>query len=324
MSSVSIASIVLLAYQQADTVEAAARSCLAQHGGPYEIVLSDDASTDATFDVLLRLARDYRGPHRVTARRNDANVGIGEHYNALLRACSGELIVTAAGDDLSLPHRVSKLVDAWQATGRRADLVASHVIDLDHKGVAHGVIRVDDLSTWHGVDDWLIERPYVIGAGHAFTRRMMQRFGPFAAGIAYEDQIMTFRAIASGGAITVDEALVQYRRGGTSRQPKFDDWTTLRRWQRRQGGRMLAEIEQLLADATLIGEYERVERKLHSEWVKQRYLVRIYDAADLRARWELFTRARELPAPWRFRKVLHGTFPVATAKVKGVLLRRRR
>jgi glycosyltransferase involved in cell wall biosynthesis len=314
-------SIALLAFQQADTVEAAARSCLAQLGGPYEVVLSDDASTDATFDVLQRLGQAYRGPHRVVVRRNAVNVGIGAHYNELLRACTGDLIVTAAGDDLSLPHRVSRLVQAWDANDRRADLIASHVIDLDHHGATHGVIRVDDLAQWSGIEHWLVERPYIIGAGHAFTRRMMERFGPFSEGIAYEDQIMAFRAIVSGGAVTVEEALVQYRRGGTSRLPTFEDWTAMRRWQRRQSARMLAEIEQLLADALLVGEYERVERKLHAEHVKQRYLVDMFDADDLRTRWHLFKDTRELPTPWRFRKVLHGTFPVASARVKNALLK---
>src|SRR4051794_36683637 len=116
-------SVLLLACNQAATARAAAESVLAQTGAPLEIVLSDDASSDHTFAVLEEVAAAYRGPHRVRARRNPVNLGIGAHYNRLLEETEGELLVTAAGDDLSLPHRVERLAAAWDASGRRADLI---------------------------------------------------------------------------------------------------------------------------------------------------------------------------------------------------------
>ena len=109
-------SLVLLACNQEATAGAAAESCLAQLGEPLEIVLSDDASNDRTFERLQAAAAAYRGPHRVRARRNPVNLGIGGHYNELIAQTSGELIVTAAGDDLSVPHRVQRLAQAWDAT----------------------------------------------------------------------------------------------------------------------------------------------------------------------------------------------------------------
>ncbi|NBY16877.1 MAG: glycosyltransferase family 2 protein, partial [Betaproteobacteria bacterium] len=59
-------SVLFLAFNQGPYVEQAARSILEQRGiAPLEIVLSDDASTDATFDILRALADQYRGPHQV-------------------------------------------------------------------------------------------------------------------------------------------------------------------------------------------------------------------------------------------------------------------
>ena len=85
------ASILLLAYHQEDTAGAALRSCLAQRGEALDIVASDDASTDDTYRVLAEEAARYRGPHRVTVRRNDATLGIAGHYNDLLARTSSEL-----------------------------------------------------------------------------------------------------------------------------------------------------------------------------------------------------------------------------------------
>jgi len=319
MASACRTSIVLLAYQQAPTVGAAAESCLVQHGGPYEIVFSDDASKDGTYEELQRVASAYHGPHRVSVRRNPRNLGIGEHYNALVRATEGDLIVTAAGDDVSLPDRVRHLEQAWQRSGRKADLIASHVVDLDHDGRVHGVIRVDDLARWSGIDDWVRGRPYIIGAGHAFTRRMAERFGPLAAGIAYEDQVMVFRAIVAGGAVTVDAPLVRYRRGGTSGKPVFADIAHMHSWSNRQSRRLLAEWDQLLADAGTAGCFEQVNRVLGLPRVRERYLLEMREARDMQARWALFRQARELPRAWRFRKLLHSTWPRATFHVKRAL-----
>src|SRR5574337_237921 len=94
-------SVLLLACNQQATARAAAESVLAQQCEPLEIVLSDDASSDDTFGVLQAAARAYAGPHQVRVRRSEANLGIGGHYNALVAETRGELLVTAAGDDVS-------------------------------------------------------------------------------------------------------------------------------------------------------------------------------------------------------------------------------
>lgn len=309
-------SIVFLAYNQESMVERAALSCLAQEGGPYEIVLSDDASTDGTYSVLQAVAAAYRGPHKVAVRRNAVNVGIGEHYNQLLDATAGELLITAAGDDFSLPHRTARIAAAWEATGKRADLIASHVIDLDHDGVLHDIIEVDDLAPYRNVDEWLTDRPYIIGAGHAFTRRMMKRFGPMGRGVFYEDQIMVFRAIASGGAITIDEPLVHYRRGGTSAKPEFESVAHMQRWRDRQTGRELAEMEQLISDADLAGCGDKVRAQYERTLLRTRYLRNLSKVQSASQGWTFFRQERKLPLAWRFRKLLHVLFPNATYVVK--------
>ncbi len=321
------ACVILLGYNQEQTIASAIASVLAQRCEPIEIVLSDDASSDGTFALMEAAAERYRGPHSVRARRNAANLGIGRHYNELLQATRAPFLVTAAGDDLSTPDRVARLLQAWDGSGGRADLIASHLVDLDHDGRLHGVIRVDDLAAYRGVDDWVRRRPYIVGAGHAFTRRMMERFGPLAAPIAYEDQVMVFRAIVAGGAITVDAPLVHYRRGGTSRRPRFDGAAEMRRWNLRQRDREIAEIMQLLRDAEVAGCRAQVEAVLREPLARATYLRQLGLADSRQSIKRVYHDAdRSLPWLWRFRKMLHARFPNATYNVKcglAVCLRRR-
>ena len=312
-------SLLMLAYNQEKTVRAAVESCLAQDCEPIEIVLSDDASTDSTFDILQEMAEAYRGPHHVWARRNEKNLGIGSHYNALVEASKGELLFTAAGDDISTRDRVRRTVEAWEATGCKADLVACHVIDLDDNDQLHDVMHVANLGEWRTLEQWSEKRPYIIGAGHAFTRRMMERFGPLDSGVFYEDQIMVFRAIVSGGAVTVDAPLVHYRRGGTSRKPMFESMEHMKRWTARQLGRELAEMHQLIADGAKAGCEAEVRAHLGLHFTRMVFFDAITRATTSQARWQAFREASALPRFWRLRKMLHSTYPHATYAVRRTL-----
>jgi len=98
---------VVFAYQQAPVVEDAIRSVFAQTMQPAEIILSDDGSRDETYQIMLRLAAEYRGPAVVKVRRNEGGAGWLAHINACLKLAAHPVLV-CAGDDVSKPERVAK------------------------------------------------------------------------------------------------------------------------------------------------------------------------------------------------------------------------
>lgn len=308
-------SLILLACNQAATVRAAAESCLAQQGEALEIVLSDDASSDDTYAQLCAVAQAYRGPHLVRARRNPVNLGIGAHYNVLIEETRGELLVTAAGDDISLPQRVERLTAAWRAGGERAELIASDCVSLAPDGTLGERIVLDDLALC-SVESWCARRPFTIGATHAFTRRMMQRFGPFVPDLWYEDIVMGLRAIMTGGALTVPEPLVHYRSGGSSRPVLAANGAELVARARRQNRRVLAEIEQHTRDARIAGFEAQVAAALAPTLAKERYLQSMIEAPDSRTRWQACASAAALPLGWRMRKWLTYACPEQAAWLK--------
>lgn len=296
-------SLLLLVYNQRGTVEQALASCLAQEGAPIEILVSDDASTDDSFALIERRAAAYRGPHRLVLNRNPVNLGIGAHLNWLVDLSTGELLVVGAGDDASLPWRCATLAAAWETAGRRPDLIASPLRDMASDGSLHGVIAVDDLAQWD-LARWLRERPTVIGAGQAWTRRAFERFGPFDPAIAYEDQVMTFRALAGGGAVTVAEPLVNYRRGGTSAKALPQTADAVRERMRVQNRRHLAEVEQLRRDAVTAGIAAEVHPALQVEWDRQRCLAAMLAATGWTDGWQALAAWPSLPIGWRLRKLM--------------------
>src|SRR5208337_387457 len=95
----------LVGYNQERFIREAVEGAFAQTYSPLEIILSDDCSSDRTFDIMREMAAAYRGPHRVVLNRNAVNTGFGGHINRVMELVHGELVLIAAGDDISLPGR---------------------------------------------------------------------------------------------------------------------------------------------------------------------------------------------------------------------------
>jgi hypothetical protein len=304
-----LVTLLLLAYAQAPVVGRAVQAALAQTYSPLEIVISDDASDDGTWAAIEAAVAGYRGPHRLVLNRNPVNLGIGAHVNAVVALSHGELLFVAAGDDESLPQRCAHVVSAWLVAGRRPDLIATAVIDLDEHGTRHGVIVPTELSTYRGAADWVARPPHVIGAAQAWTRRVFDRFGPLPAGAVAEDLLMAFRAIVSGGALTLAEPLVAYRRGGISRRRRTLHAHEVVDRLLKNNRSALVELPQLLADAAQAGQLAAVEAPLQARLARERFVRDLFAAGGPRRCIGVARRAHDVPLATRLRMLVYAAWP---------------
>jgi glycosyltransferase involved in cell wall biosynthesis len=216
-----LVTMLLICFNQEGSIDAAIDGALAQDYPNLEIVISDDASPDNTYARICAKLQNYAGPHKIKILRNPQNLGIGGNLDQAVRQSRGDLIFIAAGDDVSLPQRVSTVVAHWLQNDRLPDLIAAYLNDIDAADHFHGVLRISDLAMYGSLEDWSHRGPpHVIGAAQAWTRRLFDRFGGIPSGVVGEDMLMAFRAIVSGRAITLPIALVNYRRGGITSQRK--------------------------------------------------------------------------------------------------------
>lgn len=305
-----LVTLLLLAYNQEASIGEAIAGALAQTYPKVEIVISDDASTDGTFAAMQAALADYRGPHRVILNRNAANLGIGAHLNRMVGLSSGELLFIAAGDDVSLPQRCTRVVDAWLASGKRLDLIASTLVDMDAHGTLHGTLQPSDLSTYRNAADWLARPPHVIGAAQAWTRRLYDRFGPLPAATMGEDLLMVFRAILAGGAASLPEPLVHYRRGGISRRERALTPADVTRRLLKNNRSALAELPQLMADARLAGQLAAVESALTRRLDRERFVRDLFAAKSLGSKLSRCgTAAASVPVALRLRLLAYAACP---------------
>lgn len=246
----TLVSFVLLTFNQSRTVQAALQSLLAQSYTPLEIVISDDHSSDGTWELICSEVSRYEGPHHIKINQNPKNLGLNGNCNKAFSIASGELIILAAGDDISLPHRASRTVEHWLKANRKPRLIVCPVIDMTADGIPLGRIEVTDLGKIHSLTDWFRQRPYVIGAGHAWHRSLFHDFQPLPTGLNHEDQIASYRAALLDAGSTIDEPLVMHRRGGSSSQTTLESPQAWLRKRHLDATRDAVFWRQLLLDAS--------------------------------------------------------------------------
>jgi len=83
-------------------------SLLAQTYADFELIVSDNASTDGTADICRRYAEKDR---RVRYSRTTENIGAGRNFNRVFELSNGEYFKWASADDLCQPDHLARCLD---------------------------------------------------------------------------------------------------------------------------------------------------------------------------------------------------------------------
>ena len=207
-------SFVLISYNQERFIREAVAGAFSQTYSPLEIVICDDCSPDHTFKIIKEMAAAYRGPHKIILHRNQRNLGICGNVNKAVELSRGELIVGAAGDDISLPHRCARIVEEWNRPGRQWRSLCSNAEIIDEFGNRAGTY-IDMQSNQRLISaDQVLAFGIVgiAGCTHAFSRETFGVFGPLDVQSLGEDEVIGFRSLVLGGVCWISDRLVLYRR----------------------------------------------------------------------------------------------------------------
>jgi glycosyltransferase involved in cell wall biosynthesis len=104
-------SVITISYNSAQCIRAAIESVLAQSYSNFEYIISDDCSTDNTWDII----QEYNDP-RIRRFQNDRNIGEYPNRNKTLDLACGEYVIWIDGDDIFYPHGLEfmvKMLDAF-------------------------------------------------------------------------------------------------------------------------------------------------------------------------------------------------------------------
>lgn len=301
--------LLLLCYNQQDTIGEAIAGALDQDYPNLEIVISDDASKDGTVEQIKACLDGYAGPHRIKLLCNPENLGIGGNIDQAVRQSTGELIFIAGGDDVSLPARVSTVVQFWLAHERKPDLIGAYLFDMDQSGKILGTIRIGQLEKYRSLDDWSRSPPHVIGAAQAWTRRLFDRFGGVPKGAVGEDMVMAFRAIGLATAVTLPVPLVNYRRGGLTSKRKALDAATVIKGLTRKINSTKTELRCMLDNARELGASPATLAILDGKLKKELFIESMFASQGPWRKICLCLEYPMLPADFRLRILTYAAAP---------------
>lgn len=268
---VPLVSVLVAAYNCAPYVALAIESALAQTERRLEVVVVDDASTDATAEVVRR----YEPTGCVRLLVNERNRGPSHSRNRAIEAARGEWVMQLDGDDWMAPERVERLLAAAQAA--EVDLVSDDLLVVDDgTSLPVSTRYVDKNIPWteptrYALADLL---RYDLGSVKPLMRRgFLLRHGlRYPEHLRYgEDFVFLLRAFRAGArCLALPEALYRLRRGNTG------SLTTQKEALYQETERVTA---QLLADAEVAAQPE-VREALEQ---RQRYLWQLASIERLKA-----------------------------------------
>ncbi|MES2628601.1 MAG: glycosyltransferase [Bacteroidota bacterium] len=253
MTERPLVSLIIMAYKAEKFVREAIEGAFAQTYENLEIILSDDTSPDRTFEIMSEMAAAYTGPHKVILNRNPVNLGIGAHVNKLWHeTVTGEWIVVSAGDDVSLPERVSELMDI--ATEDTA-LIHGRPLAIDDKSVQFEFeerfekVNLPILER-NDVEETILSYTCVRGATMAINRKFLRFWGGFIPGLVNEDVILAYRAQFWGKLVYTRKPLIKYRvhDESLSNRPQPKTFDAYKRHQSKMANEYLHIYKQVMID----------------------------------------------------------------------------
>jgi glycosyltransferase involved in cell wall biosynthesis len=123
-------SIGLPVYNGERHIGEALEALLGQTYGDFELIVSDNASTDGTSDICSRYARQ---DSRIRYFRQEHNIGLVPNHIFVLQQARGELFKSAAHDDLYARELLQRCVEALD-DDPNAVLAHSWSAVVDHSG----------------------------------------------------------------------------------------------------------------------------------------------------------------------------------------------
>lgn len=179
--------VICLCYNQARFVREAIESVLSQTYADVQLIVVDDASSDGSVEVIESCVRLHS---EIRFVKLSATGGNCKAFNRGLELAEGDFIIDLAADDVLLPDRVRRGVEALTKAG---DLFGVNYTDAEWISEEGAHLRLhSDRFPHHSVPEGdvykaLIERFFICSPAMMFRRKVIRQLGGYDEELAYED-----------------------------------------------------------------------------------------------------------------------------------------
>ena len=202
-------SVCMATYNGEKYIRQQIESILIQLGSEDELVISDDASTDSTMDVINEI-KDSR-IHLLTFKRDNTNmlpVNLATtNFENALKHAKGDYIYLADQDDVWCENKVACMQEAL----KEYDYVVSDCYITDSDLNIKSTTRFDGTVTRSRFKALIAPTPWQ-GSCAAFRRRVLEKALPFPKGLQAHDRWIGYIGSFMFRYAILDKPLIYYRR----------------------------------------------------------------------------------------------------------------
>src|SRR5688572_1586654 len=202
-------SVCIATYNGSKYIRRQLDTILQQLHGDYEVIISDDSSTDNTLDIV----KSYNNSHIIILSDQKFRNPIYNFENALKHA-SGDVIFLSDQDDIWQPTKVEKAMAALN----NCDIVLSDcsIIDAEGKVIEESFFKIN--GSGRGFFKNLWKNSY-LGCCLAFRKEVLKKAIPFPKDIPMHDWWLGIISETFYRITIINEQLISYRRHGVNATP---------------------------------------------------------------------------------------------------------
>jgi glycosyltransferase involved in cell wall biosynthesis len=193
-------------------------SLVAQTYHNFEVIVSDDGSTDGTLDVV----RNYVGRLSIKILDDQSRKGVVSNFGNSLRECNDGYIIPADQDDVWQPSKIEQMVKAMAAAEKRFGSGVPILVFSDLELVAEDMSSISPsfyLATLKSpfasqFKDFILDN-HIPGCAMILNRPLLDLSLPFPE-ISAHDWWIALLAAACGKIIYLPQPLIRYRQHSTN------------------------------------------------------------------------------------------------------------
>lgn len=172
---------------------------------PDELIISDDASSDSTLEIINAFSLSVPFPLRIIAGKE--NIGYSRNFSRALEHCSGQIVFLCDQDDYWFPQKIETIINYFE-NNPQVELV---IHDLEFCGPDLAPTGQTKIERMRGVVN--VEQNYVVGMATAIRAKFLKHCLPIpdVPGLSH-DMWLHYCAFAVGRKHVMSEALALYRR----------------------------------------------------------------------------------------------------------------
>lgn len=210
MAPIPLISVCIPVYNGEPHIHETIESVQKQTFSDFELLIQDNASTDATWELLVRLAAQ---DSRISLARNPSNLGMSGNWNAVIDRARGKYAMLLSADDLLMPDFLLRCLAEFEREPVEA-------VTANHLYLEEGKTRKRNARARAGihrdfVNEVMLFNPFSINFT-LFSRKALDRLRVnqrvFARSLYTCDYDLWLRAAGAGMAVLyLAEPLALYR-----------------------------------------------------------------------------------------------------------------